>query len=71
MLDWQWHEVADNFILLMQTEAADACSLSDVIACQQQLQRLILEETGGALLESTTRPCCSDDNKTANVEHTG
>ena len=33
MLDWQWTEVADNFIDLMQTENEDACNLGDVVAC--------------------------------------
>ncbi len=33
MLDWQWNEVADNYIELMQTEAPDACSLNDIIVC--------------------------------------
>lgn len=33
MLDWQWNEVADNFIELMQTDAADSCTIEDIIVC--------------------------------------
>ena len=33
MLDWQWHDVADSFVELMQTDASDACSLNDIIRC--------------------------------------
>ena len=45
MLDWQWNEVADSFIDLMQTKTADACSLDDVIRCQHRLQEIIIRES--------------------------
>lgn len=33
MLDWQWSDVADNFMELMQTEVPDSCTFEDVIVC--------------------------------------
>ena len=33
MLDWQWTDVADSFIELMQTESVDACSLEEIVEC--------------------------------------
>ena len=44
MVDWQWHDVADSFLELMQTEAEDACSLDEVLHCQQLLHEIILRE---------------------------
>lgn len=33
MLDWQWTDVADSFIDLMQTVACDACSFEEIVLC--------------------------------------
>ena len=53
MLDWQWNEVADNFIDLMQTEAPDSCTIEDVIVCQHRLQEIIARETEAAVAPGT------------------
>ena len=45
MIDWQWNQVADSFMELMETEAEDACTLEDVILCQHRLQEIIIRET--------------------------
>lgn len=33
MLDWQWNDVANSYIRIMQTASEDACSIDDVILC--------------------------------------
>ena len=44
MIEWQWVEVADNFIELMQTDAPDSCSIDNVIECQHRLKEVIIRE---------------------------
>lgn len=55
MLDWHWNEVADNFIELMQTDAADSCTVEDIIVCQHRLQEIIMRENRQAN-QSDTEP---------------
>jgi len=44
MIDWNWIEVADSFLELMETEAPDACSFDDVSMVLRQLQDIIIRE---------------------------
>lgn len=41
MLDWQWHQVADQFITLTKTESPDSCTFEDVILCSHRLREMI------------------------------